>query len=58
MNPDPWRDDEPPDQPARAPSSWGCAAAAIIGSVAVVVAVVIFLTVANGFAGNILRDLR
>lgn len=58
MNPDPWRDDERPGEPARPPSSWGCALAAIIGSVAVVVAVVIVLTVANGFAGDILRDLR
>ena len=58
MNPDPWRDDDRPNEPARAPSRWGCALAAIIGSIAVVVAVVIVLTVANGFAGDILRKLR
>ena len=58
MNPDPWRDDDRPNEPAGAPTSWGCALAAIIGSVAVVVAVVIVLTVANGFAGDILRELR
>lgn len=58
MNPDPWRDDNRPDHPSSATSRWGCALAAIIGSVAVVVAVVIVLTVANGFAGDILRELR
>ena len=58
MNPDPWRDDNGPEQPSGVPSRWGCALAAIIGSVAIVIAVVIVLTVANGFAGDILRELR
>lgn len=52
---DPWGEG---DEQRPAPSRWGCALAAIIGSVALVVAVVLVLTLANGLAGDVLRDLR
>jgi ABC-type lipoprotein release transport system permease subunit len=57
---DPWRDDDEPSsgERPRGPSNWGCAFAAIIGSIVVVVAVVIALSLANGFAGDLLKDLR
>ena len=58
---DPWRDDDgdaSDGRPSRGPSNWGCALAAIVGSVAVIVAIVIGLVIANGIAGDVLKELR
>jgi hypothetical protein len=68
---DPWPDDklppdestggrspgQPPDDGPPRPSNWGCAIAAIIGSIALVVGIVIALTIANGLAGDVVREL-
>jgi hypothetical protein len=51
----PW--DEGDEQRRPAPSRWGCALAAIIASVAFVVAAVLVLTFANGLANDVLGDL-
>jgi hypothetical protein len=50
----PWDEGE---QAPRGPSRWGCALAAIVGSVALVVAAILVLTLANGLAGGVLKDL-
>ena len=50
----PW-DEEDGKRPQ--PSRWGCALAAIIASIAFVVAAVLVLTFANGLANDVLGDL-
>ncbi|HEU0238964.1 MAG TPA: hypothetical protein VFR11_06740 [Micromonosporaceae bacterium] len=58
---DPWHDDDGEasgGRPPHGPSNWGCALAAIIGSVAVIVAIVIGLAIANGIASDVLKELR
>jgi len=51
----PWDEGDQPPRPA--PSRWGCALAAIVASVAFVVAAILVLTFANGLANDVLGDL-
>jgi hypothetical protein len=54
----PWSDDDAPGPHRKRPSNWGCAIAAIVGSIALIVVVVLALGIANGLAGGVLNDLR
>ena len=53
----PWDEGGERDERRPGPSRWGCALAAIIGSVAFVVTAILVLTFANGLANDVLGDL-